>query len=158
MRRDSSGERTGEFNFFLDTVFVVDSAHPYGTLPRLSPAPAAGVDRLFRRAVLDRLPPIDASKLRLYNGRMMNEDTDIPFCWVPCQPVDGGKGTARFPRPMINQLFDLTLGRNPRIGLRELQVDATIAWRRVVEHCRAQGLEMAVEVDLGASASRKRTA
>jgi hypothetical protein len=153
MRRDEHGEPSEQFNFFLDTVFVVHTRHPYGPTPDSGIPSAAAVDQVYVRLALE--PRASNERMTLYNGRMFSESPNGMFSWVPCLAGRGGGDSCRFARPMINQLFDAALGRCGQLPYRRLAVSPEDAWNRVRLHCERQGLNVAVEVllDGGAAAS-----
>ncbi|MDE3094733.1 MAG: hypothetical protein KGK07_01870 [Chloroflexota bacterium] len=143
-KRDECGHRAPEFNFFLDTVFVVRCGQPYwkSALPQ-------NVDDLYRRATLDRIRgQIPDRGLVLYEGAMLDDPAEGMFSFVPCKPAKSDTDAVRFARPMINDLWPETscLGKQSQLAYREVHVSPSEAWAAVADHCRSLGLEMAVRV------------
>ncbi len=147
MKRGQDGSRTGDWHFFLDTVFVVDGAQPY-TIRNSRPVLPEGVDDLFSRHVAEPLGrQVGTGDFILYSGTMLTSAPSTSFSYVPCRPVEGDNSTARFARPMIDQLFDISVS-NPQTRFWRLDCPAEKAWQAVTEQCLAQRLELAVRVPL----------
>jgi hypothetical protein len=134
-----------EWDFLLDTVFVIDERHPYAGEQRADVPPQAGVDELYLEAVLKRRNPSFAGQ-SIYNGRMLSGASDGPFSWVPSMPAFEGAPRA-FSRPKINQLFD-THFPNPQGVIKELPIPADEAWTKVTDHVRSLGLWLGARVAL----------
>lgn len=150
MQKDEHGTKVPDLNFFLDTVFIVQSGHGWGNHPSLDVPQDADPDPLHVSHSLRQLHDRFASgELVLYNGTMLSRmDSSPPFCWSPCKPVEEDLSGVRFARPRINQLFGV---RYPHKQLRysELPVSAAEAWQAVAAHCSSLGLSMAASVALG---------
>ena len=138
--------RGGDYDFVLDTVFVIRERFEYKTDLRFRRA--AGVTRQHRKFVFDRIRDlIPADGFTLYKGAMRSERS-THFSWVPCKSAAGGMGQSQFSRPRINQLFGIT-EPNPRRAITELSVPTRKAWEKVTSHCLDLGLDLAVRVSLG---------
>ena len=134
-----------EWDFALDTVFVVDERYPYSKDDQAEVPAEAGIDDLYEEAVLNRRnPPFTLGGQSIYNGRMLGSAADEPFCWVPSLPAFEGQPRA-FARPAINQLFDMHFS-STQGAIKELPVPAKEAWGLVTDHVRSLGLWMGAQI------------
>ncbi len=139
---DADGKPAPVFNFFLDTVFVVESFFPLH-----SPAaiPQNLFDPVYRRAAYDRWSD-DRDDCTFYKGAMLgDEPSTAQFCYSPCAPYQGDS-PHRVPRPMINDLFGVTT-RNPQLFARVCGFSPEQAWRMVTARCLDRGYRLAVRVE-----------
>ncbi|HWO73411.1 MAG TPA: hypothetical protein VNN21_07620 [Dehalococcoidia bacterium] len=151
-KMDERGCKIDQYGFYLDTVFVIGRSADYrfeAEHPRLPDE--AQVDDVFRTHVLDVLGRQARDKhFTLYDGVMLTDSTDQPFCYVPCRPVGASLEDARFPRPRIDDLFGPPFS-NPQLGLRKLDLPAEEAWQKVTTRCRERGLKLAARIELPAA-------
>lgn len=148
-QRNEDGSRSADWNFFLDTVFVVGSSQPYdphstGQFP---------VDPVFRSHVLACLRHGRCRGYVLYDAIMFGagEAAGI-FSYVPCKPTASDHLSAQFPRPRIDHLFGPRFN-NPQQPLVWLPDDPTGAWEAVTQKCLSAGLNLAVEVETPVNAA-----
>ena len=136
-----------KFDFYLDTVFVVASSHGYNKSPNLQIPEAARMDAVYRHHGLERLGhSFPKGGHVLYGGASVGwDDGRGIFSWVPCKEWQGDPASARFARPMINDMFDVAFV-HPMQGLLEVKEKPEIAWEMIAERCRDNGLEMAAQV------------
>ncbi len=140
---DGAGNETSHFNFFLDTVFVVDAGYPWSRKDRI---PERLLDAAYERAAASRFDPKERESCTLYEGVMLTDvRSSQPFCFSPCRPSESA-GSVRMARPMISDLFDYTT-RNPQVVHRLEGADARSAWRKVLERCVSTGRELAVQIE-----------
>ena len=105
---DGAGDRASHFNFFLDTVFVVDAGYPWNRQDRI---PARLLDAAYERAAASRFDPKERERCTLYEGVMLTSArSSQPFCFSPCQPSESA-GPVRMARPVIS--ISLTTRREP---------------------------------------------
>lgn len=140
--------------FVLDTVFVVgDGQHPAYEIGE-------------RRVLLDR-PEADALVFRplststehlgvgcrAYRSRPYTPDTDEPFSYVPCQPLDDA---VRFARPLLEPVGPLEGLITPTLRQQAKAVDlddatASAVWQHVRSVVDQEGLALATHLQLPAS-------
>lgn len=149
MQRDECGTKVPDLNFFLDTVFVVQSPHSWGNHPTLDVPEEADPDPLHISHSLRQLRErVAFGGLTLYNGSMLSPHRRTsPFCWSPCKPVEDDPSGVRFARPRINQLFGVKFPHK-MLGYSDLPVSVAEAWQTVAAHCSSLGLSMAASVAL----------
>ena len=116
------GRTERRFNFYLDTVFVVAAGHEYQKAPRLQVPEAARVDAIYLEHGLERLGhPFPKRGHVLYDGAKLGESGERAlFSLVPCKAWQGDPASARFARPMINDIFEVAF-TDPRKGLLPVQ-------------------------------------
>lgn len=141
-KMDADGKETPHFNFFLDTVFVVEVGHPWERKARM---PDRLLDPAFERAAASRFDPAERNSCVLYEGVMLEGRSSQPFCFAPCRSSDAS-GPAQMARPLISDLLGFKTAF-PREVPKFENVDARQIWRRVVERCFSVGCELAVQID-----------
>jgi hypothetical protein len=138
---DAEGNATRIFNFFLDTVFVVESSFALRTPVTI---PHNLFDLVYRRAAYD-LWPDDREYCTFYKGVMLGDQPSAaPFSYSPCASCEG-HSPVRVARPMIGDLFHVEYGHG--------QVFTTVpiapgnAWHMVTRRCFERGYSLAVKVE-----------
>jgi hypothetical protein len=138
-----------EGRFVLDTVFVVgESIQNYlvatsATIP-CSPAVQAVVFGALRSD-----PTTALVEYRLYSGRTHKQRPDGPFSFVPCLPYGSG-GALTFARPVI-QLDPKWITPNLAMAAKATEatsVELTCLWHEVKSQVLAQGLALAIQIEM----------
>jgi hypothetical protein len=141
MKCDEAGRPARSYNFFLDTVFVVEKGYANG----IGVVPSNLLDRAFVRCAWERIGEVD--RRTLYSGVTLGSRTTAkPFSWVPCLPARPGEDPPRFRRPMIGQFF---LNKEYGHGQATVPLDVPPeeAWSRVTKHCLDLELGLAARVE-----------
>ncbi len=130
------------YDFYLDTVFVVNEAFR----PSVKDGrPRAMYDPVHMRATYNRLPPENRDLCTFYTGTMLEDRRSrLPFSFSPCATADG-EIPRRTARPLVSDLLSWTT-RNPQV-FKRFERDTAEVWRTVAERCVHDGNALAVRVE-----------
>jgi hypothetical protein len=136
----------GDFEFVLDTVFVVGETVGEFTVDSSTDldCPPWVQDVVFEP--LRRDPKRPTTKFRLYRGRTYDEAASGPFCFVPCRPYE--RGGSAFPRPTI-QLDRRWINPNLPMGAKATKAtksELSDLWHEIARQVNAAGLERGVKL------------
>jgi hypothetical protein len=144
MKQGHDGRKARRFNFFLDTVFVIDDSVVWPPRPDEPPIPDKLLDPSFVHGSFAQ--STCRPRRRFYWGKMLGtKPTREPFCWSPCAPWVKGHLPPRERRPMIGDLFGEDAG-NGQVFRKRLDLDPADAWRKVTERCVDTGYSLAVSL------------
>jgi hypothetical protein len=142
MMLNEKAEATSHYNFFVDTVFVVDAGYPWRRRDRV---PSRLLDASYQRAAASRFDPKQLKSCTLYEGVMLTDERSTqPFSFAPCRPSPTS-GPEPMARPLVSDLLDFKTN-NPR-EVPKFERDARKLWREIVARCRSVGSELAVRVE-----------
>lgn len=145
LKQRSEGQPCRQFNFFLDTVFVIKNSVEWRSRYGEQGIPKSLLDPAFVHATFNRSG--GGVSRRFYWGSMLEDSgSNEPFCWVPCEPWLEGNEPPRRPRPMIGDLFGHFAGNGQVFRKRE-DLDPMKAWSMVTKRCLELGYSLGIQFD-----------
>jgi hypothetical protein len=144
LKQGAEGQASGRFNFFLDTVFVIDDSIMWSDRDEAG-IPKYLLDPAFVHATFNRSGC--GPRRRFYWGKMLSEKASKePFCWAPCEPWLEGEHPPRRRRPLIGDLFG-HYANNGQVFRKREDLDPGEAWKLVTRRCLDLGYSLGVHFD-----------
>lgn len=142
LKQGRDGQESSRFNFFLDTVFMIDDSVRWGGSLEERDIPKEFLDSAFVQATFKRSGC--GPGRRFYWGKMLEEDgSNEPFSWVPCEPWLEGSAPPRRRRPLIGDLFG-HYANNGQVFRKRDDLEAADTWKMVTQRCLELGYSLGV--------------